>query len=88
MEQRNGYFRITWKEQLAVCHLFAPKAEGVPVSYKELASFLDDHGISGYKERELAEAIAMGSDWPWCRQVVETDWSLRRPCIRIALWIR
>lgn len=39
MEQRNGYFRITWKEQLAVCHLFAPKAEGVPVSYKELASF-------------------------------------------------
>lgn len=62
MEQRNGYFRITWKEQLAVCHLFAPKAEGVPVSYKELASFLDDHGISGYKERELAEAIAMGSD--------------------------
>lgn len=62
MEQRNGYFRITWKEQLAVCHLFAPKAEGVPVSYKELASFLDDHGISGYRERELAEAIAMGSD--------------------------
>lgn len=49
MEQRNGYFRITWKEQLAVCHLFAPKAEGVPVSYKELASFLDDHGISGYQ---------------------------------------
>ena len=55
MEQRNGYFRITWKEQLAVCHLFAPKAEGVPVSYKELASFLDDHGISGLSLIHISE---------------------------------
>ena len=58
MEQQNGYFQITWNDTTAVCHLFAPKAKGVPVSYKELASFLDDHGVIGYKEKEISDAIA------------------------------
>ena len=62
MEQQNGYFQITWNDTIAVCHLFAPKAKGVPVSYKELASFLDDHGVSGYKEKEISDAIAKGVD--------------------------
>ena len=50
MEQKNGYFRLRWEEQMAVCQIFAPKDDGVPVSYKELASFLNNHGIEGYKE--------------------------------------
>ena len=62
MEQQNGYFQITWNDTTAVCHLFAPKAKGVPVSYKELASFLDDHGVIGYKEKEISDAIAKGVD--------------------------
>ena len=62
MEQKNGYFRLRWEEQMAVCQIFAPKDDGVPVSYKELASFLNNHGIEGYKEAELVQAIRSNQD--------------------------
>lgn len=62
MEQKNGYFQVVWEGQVAVCHIFAPREDGVPVSYKELASFLTDHAIGGYKEKAVADAIATGVD--------------------------
>ncbi len=62
MEQKNGYFQIRWMNKTAVCRIFAPKEEGVPVSYKELASFLSSQGIYGYSEADVAQAVAQGTD--------------------------
>ncbi len=62
MEQINGYFRVTWRDKLAVCQIFAPKSGGVPVSYKELSNFLARHAIVGYSEMELNKAIQSNQD--------------------------
>ncbi len=57
MEQVNGFFRVVWKDQLAVCQIFAPKPGGQPIVYKELSNFLSRHGIEGYSDAELQHAI-------------------------------
>lgn len=62
MEQKNGYFQIYWMNKTAVCRIFAPKEDGVPVSYKDLASFLSRQGIFGYSEKELSVGIQQGTD--------------------------
>ena len=52
MEQKNGYFQISWVGKMAVCNIFAPKEGGAPVSYKELTSFLNQkRDKSGVRKR-------------------------------------
>lgn len=62
MEQINGYYRVTWIDKLAVCHIFAPKEGGKPISYKEISNFLSRHGITSYSEVELHQAITSNQD--------------------------
>lgn len=62
MEQKNGYYKVTWEDKTAVCHIFAPKDEGIPVTYKEVSNFLSRHGIEGYKEYDLHQAIQSNRD--------------------------
>lgn len=62
MEQINGYYKVTWNDKVAVCHIYAPKEGGVPVTYKEVSNFLSRHGVEGYKEYDLHQAIQSNQD--------------------------
>lgn len=62
MEQKNGYFQISWMGKTPVCNIFAPKEGGAPVSYKELTSFLNQKGIKVGSEKDLSDAVFSGVD--------------------------
>ena len=62
MEQVNGFYRIAWREKNALCYIFAPKEGGKPVLYKDVSNLLSRHGIEGYKEYDLHQAIQSGKD--------------------------
>ncbi len=62
MEQINGYFRIMWQGNVAICQVYAPKKGGMPITYKEVSNYLAHHGIGGFTEHELHTAIASNKD--------------------------
>lgn len=85
MEQINGYFRVIWMDKTAVCEIYAPKEGGEPVRYKEVSNFLSRHGIEGYSEYDLHQALIADCDCTveLCEgngiefsETVETNWSL------------
>ncbi len=62
MEQKNGYYKLTWEDKTAHLQIYAPKDDGCPVTYKEVANFLSRHGIEEYKEYDLHQAIQSNQD--------------------------
>lgn len=62
MEQINGYYKVIWRDKLAICQIFAPKPGGLPISFKEMSNFLSRHAIVGYSEVELNRAIQTNQD--------------------------
>ena len=62
MEQKNGYYKLTWEDKTAHLQIYAPKDDGCPVTYKEVSNFLSRHGIEEYKEYDLHQAIQSNQD--------------------------
>lgn len=62
MEQLNGYCRLVWQGNTAVCYVYAPREGGQPVSYKDVSNLLARHGVEHFKEYDLHQAIHATSD--------------------------
>lgn len=61
MIQKNGYFRLEWNNKDAICHLYPPVSDGLPVEIRELTSYLDSCGFSNkYNLKALKDAIDSG----------------------------